>query len=230
MSSTSLLLLSLVPRGGRRRLPEVASAVATSVQCRRPPKYLSTASSSSSLSSYAEDKLAAKEIRRQRFEQRQARVEQLKTRREGRPTEVKKTEFKTWYDKRRTFHEIMDRKARQEGLGWKIQVAAVVERLPLVLPVPDKWEQDYLDLRKHLNQFTWEYPAELARVDKKVDESDELDGECVYMYLLLCVLDICIRIEPGHQRFCVLEHSSVCTRSGACGCGIPPRDRGRRHG
>jgi NAD(P)H-dependent flavin oxidoreductase YrpB (nitropropane dioxygenase family) len=130
-------------------------------------------------STYAEDKVAAKEMRRQQFEQRLARVEQLKTRRDGRPTEVKKTEFKSWYDKRRTYHEIMDRKARQEGLPWKIQVAAVVERLPLILPVREKWEQDYVDLKKHLNQFTWDYPNELARLDKMTEESDELEGECV---------------------------------------------------
>lgn len=211
MMSSCSLLSRLVHRGvvsgcggGRHRHMLEATTIMTVVPATTNHYYFST---------YADDKLAAKELRRQQFEQRLARVEHLKTRRDGRPTEVKKTEFKTWYDKRRTYHEIMDRKARQEGLPWKIQVAAVVERLPLILPVREKWEQDYVDLRKHLNQFTWDYPNELARLDKKVEESEDIDGECWCELAYFCPVcdvghssprQVVFPIEPKFPTLCAV--------------------------
>ena len=65
----------------------------------------------------------------------------------------------------------MNRKARQAGMDWKIQVAVIVERLPVVTPDVEEWEQQYLDLRAYLDQFTWEYPEELG-----MNEKEEEDG------------------------------------------------------
>ncbi|KAI2510104.1 hypothetical protein MHU86_4271 [Fragilaria crotonensis] len=129
--------------------------------------------SSSSFSSYKEEKLAAKELRRQRFEAKMDRLVRLRTRRDGRPIDVKKAEFTSWYDKRRTYHEVMDRKARQQEKEWKIEVAAVVERLPLVTPDMEPWEAEYTALRKHLDQFTWDYPSELMQSRKSNDDEDD---------------------------------------------------------
>jgi hypothetical protein len=133
-----------------------------------------------SLSTYAQEKLAAKELRRQRWGEQQERLERVKVRRVGR-VPVKKTEFQEWYDKRRTYHEIMDRKARQGGLEWKYQVAAVVERLPVVTPDLEDWERDYVVLRKHLDQFSWDYPEELGLEKKEYGDDD--DGELFLLRL-----------------------------------------------
>lgn len=140
--------------------------------------HIPISSSAAAFSTYAEEKLAAKEIRRQRFESKVARLQSLPTRREGRPKDVKKDAFKSWYDKRRTYHEIMDRKARQGGKAWKIEVAAVVERLPVVTPDLESWEAKWVELREHLDQFTWDYPKELA----VVKEFDDDDGELILLF------------------------------------------------
>ena len=47
------------------------------------------------------------------------------------------------------------------GLEWKLQVAVVLERLPVVLPDKPQWQEDYDNLRTYLDQFGKEYPAEL---------------------------------------------------------------------
>ncbi len=145
---------------------------------------------SASFSTYKDEKLAAKEIRREQYEAKMARLESLQTRREGRPMDVKKAEFKSWYDKRRTYHEVMDRKARQHEKDWKIEVAAVVERLPLVTPDMEPWEAEYAELRKHLDQFTWDYPSELMQSRKSDD--DEEEGEIIALDLYLPCNVLCI--------------------------------------
>lgn len=129
---------------------------------------------STSTSAIAQEKADQKEVRRQRYQAKQERVAKLATRREGRARDVKKKEFAEWYDKRRIYHEIMNRKARQAGMDWKIQVAVIVERLPVVTPDVEEWEQQYLDLRAYLDQFTWEYPEELG-----MNEKEEEVGMCL---------------------------------------------------
>jgi hypothetical protein len=124
----------------------------------------------------AEEKAAAKEQRRKRWHEKQERLSGLQTRRDGRPRDVKRKEFREWHDKRRIYQEIMDKKARQEGLDWKIKVAAVVERLPIVLPDKEPWEKDYLELRRYLDQFDFEYPSELG-MDDLVDDFDYDGGK-----------------------------------------------------
>lgn len=132
---------------------------------------LSKSTRTSSTSTIAQEKANQKEVRRQRYQAKQERVAKLATRREGRARDVKKQQFTEWYNKRRTYHEIMNRKARQAGMDWKIQVAVIVERLPVVTPDVEEWEQQYLDLRAYLDQFTWEYPEELG-----MNEKEEEDG------------------------------------------------------
>lgn len=140
-----------------------------------------------SLSSYAEAKVAKKDARRAKFESRVERLERQASRRG--PRHVKKKEFRGWYDKRRTFHEIMDRRARQAGLEWKIRVAAIVQRHPVVLPDMPQWERDYIDLRAYLLSFGKEYPPELklTSIDSPgyVPTDEEILGESIYPFLLL---------------------------------------------
>jgi ADP-ribose pyrophosphatase YjhB (NUDIX family) len=119
-------------------------------------------------STYAEKKQAEKQKRTERYNQKVARLERLKTRRDGKPLDLLKNKFREWFDKKRIYQEIQDRKARQENMEWDIQVAAIVERLPVVTPDKPQWEQDYIDLRTYLDQFGKEYPPELG-----MPESDD---------------------------------------------------------
>jgi large subunit ribosomal protein L46 len=100
--------------------------------------------------------------RTERYESSRQRMQKLQTRREGRNVGAKKKEFREWYDKRRIYQEIMDRKARQAGMEWTIQAAAILERLPVVTPDQPEWEVDYFNLKTYLMQFGKEYPEELG--------------------------------------------------------------------
>lgn len=79
-----------------------------------------------------------------------------------------KGEFKQWWEKRRLSEITLDRKARQAGKDWKIQVAVVLERLPMVLPDKEDWEKDYDELYAYLAQFGKEYPKEFAPTNPPV--------------------------------------------------------------
>lgn len=103
-----------------------------------------------------------KQRRTELWEYSQKRLENLKTRRNDRPVDVKKTAFREWFDKRRMYQEILDRKARQAKLNWTIRAAAVLERLPVVTRDKPQWEIDYLNLKAYLGQFGKDYPVELG--------------------------------------------------------------------
>lgn len=126
------------------------------------PKKKKKSGNSSPDTSYAAQKMLAKERRRQTYEKRHGRIESLRTRRDKSPKDVKRNEFRSWFDQFRTRNETMDRKARQSGLPWRVRVCAVVERLPVVLPDKEEWEQDYHELKAYLQQFGREYPKELG--------------------------------------------------------------------
>jgi len=133
---------------------------------------------------YKEEKLAAKEKRRQQWQNRQEKPAREKARRQGRENRgIMKKEFREWHDKRRVYHEILDKVARRSGLEWKIQIAAVLERLPAQLPEPPQWEKDYQELDEYLEQFRgWDFPPELNIPEEegmkaKEDEEEEDDDE-----------------------------------------------------
>jgi hypothetical protein len=116
-------------------------------------------------------KAAKKERRRALYEAKMQRRERLPQRRANRPERgCKSREFREWFDKKRVWNEIMDRKARQANQEWQLQVAAIVERLPVVLPDPPEWMSDYMDLREYLDLFGKEYPKELGMVPEGVDD------------------------------------------------------------
>lgn len=112
--------------------------------------------------SVRQEKLAAKQKRTQAYESSQQRMQKLQSRREGRDTGLLKREFRDWYDKKRIYQEIIDRKARQANMEWTVQAAAILERLPVITPDMPQWEIDYFDLKTYLEQFGKEYPEELG--------------------------------------------------------------------
>ena len=138
--------------------------------------------------SYQERKDLAKQIRREMWEKKQNRLERLKTRRDHSPKDVKKTLFRSWWDKELMYHDKLIRLAKKEGRPWRIRVAVMVERLPVVTPDVDEWEREYLDLRDYLMTFGKEYPAETGFMfapDKPEDHIVESDEEllCKFLYV-----------------------------------------------
>jgi hypothetical protein len=114
------------------------------------------------LATVKEEKQKMKQRRKELWEYSQKRLEKLKTRRDNSPVDVKKTAFREWFDTRRIYQEILDRKARQAKLDWTIQAAAILERLPVVTRDKPQWEIDYFTLKAYLEQFGKDYPKELG--------------------------------------------------------------------
>jgi large subunit ribosomal protein L46 len=111
--------------------------------------------------SYREGKKAAKDRRREIFEARVENAEKVLTRREGRDVGAKRRIFNEWFEKKKVWNEIQDRKARQAGMEWKINCGLIIERLPVVFPDMAPWEKDWEDLRDYLDSFGKDYPKEL---------------------------------------------------------------------
>ncbi len=110
---------------------------------------------------WVEQKKAQKQRRTELFEQTQQRKEQVKARRISKPRGEKRNEFRSWFIQKKVNDEYMERKARQAGLGWKIHVAVIIERLNVVLPDQEEWEIEFEDLQNHLQQFGKDYPKGL---------------------------------------------------------------------
>lgn len=104
---------------------------------------------SSSLS-YFERKATSKQLRVEAYKQKLERAIRFKFRRESSLKNVEKDKFRSWWDGRRAYEEQMNRKARQAGMDWTIQVATIVERLPVVLLDKEPFETEFDDLQAYL--------------------------------------------------------------------------------
>ena len=134
--------------------------------------------------SYQARKDLAKQKRRETYARHQDRLEHLKTQRDDSPKDVKKNAFRSWWDKEMMYHDVISRKAKKEGKPWKIRVAAMVERLPVVTPDTEQWEREYIDLRDYLWTFGKEYPEEtgfMYAMDKEEDHIVPSDEELLGM-------------------------------------------------
>ena len=85
------------------------------------------------------------------------------------------------------YHDILTQKAKQEGKAWRIRVATMVERLPVVTPDVEEWEREYNDLRDYLMTFGKEFPPETGFMppasedDHVVMSDEEMLGEFVFL-------------------------------------------------
>ena len=127
---------------------------------------------SATTTGYFDTKRAAKERRRALFDASVDRRQKVQQRRAGRPRDDKKIAFCDWFLRKRVNDEYMERKARQAGLGWKHQVAVILERQPVVLPDIESWERDYLDMETRLGQFGKLYPKEFMQESDDDDDND----------------------------------------------------------
>mmetsp|Transcript_17587 Transcript_17587/g.36429 ORF Transcript_17587/g.36429 Transcript_17587/m.36429 type:complete len:368 (-) Transcript_17587:42-1145(-) len=136
--------------------------------------------------SYFEKKKALKEERRKNFHEREERKERVKVRREGRPMNVMRNEFRSFFVAKEVNESRMDRVARREGKGWKVNVAVILERENVALPTREPWEVAYDELEKHLEQYKgrelpdiWKYgPSNdnFGGMDDDGDDDDESFG------------------------------------------------------
>jgi hypothetical protein len=144
--------------------------------------------------SYFDRKAQKKEATRQAYQNRLSKRKQLVHRRDDAPKDVLKSQFNDWWKPQKDWQEMMDRKARQQGKDWKIRVAAIVERLPVVLPDKPDWEREFEELRAYLGQFGKEYSKELFPDQSLAGDDDsapvpmtdeELLGTCVMFVVCL---------------------------------------------
>jgi len=112
--------------------------------------------------SYFQRKAILKQQRIQSHMDRIKKLDERQKRRDGSPKEVMKLEFREWWDTRRSHEESLDRKARQVKKDWKMEVAVVLERLPVVLDDTTDLEKDFDELQAYLRQFGKDYPKELV--------------------------------------------------------------------
>lgn len=131
-----------------------------------------------SLDQYSAEKEAAKQHRINLYNAKISRKEGLKTRQDQEKKNHKKKQFRTWFDAMASNQAYLDREARRQGKQWKIKVAAMVERLPVVTPDRPQWELDFLNLKAELGRYDGiAYPKELGfpdPIDDRVLSEQEL--------------------------------------------------------
>ena len=118
--------------------------------------------------------------RREAYERSQLRLTRLATRRNHSPKDVKKQAFRAWWDNELKYHDQLLRMAKRNNQPWRIRVAAMVERLPIVTPDMPGWERDFVDLTDYLATFGKEYPEEtgfMYAMDKPEDHVVPTDEE-----------------------------------------------------
>jgi hypothetical protein len=123
---------------------------------------------------YFDRKTEGKEGRIKAYQHKLQRRDQLKHRRKRSSSHnnnnsnhqhelLLKPTFRSWWDSRQAREEQWDRRARQAGLEWQIQVAVIVERLPVVLPDKHEYETDYEALRAYIQSHSGKvYPKEFV--------------------------------------------------------------------
>ena len=148
-----------------------------------------------STQSYQERKDLAKEKRRQTYNTKQLRLQNLKTRRDASPKDVLKNKFRNWYDNELQYHNKLIRSAKKENKPWRIRVAVMVERIPVVTPDMEEWERNYIDLRDYIWTYGKEYPEEtgfMYAMDSEEDHIVPSDEELIGKLVCFCIVDVCL--------------------------------------
>lgn len=113
---------------------------------------------------YLEKKRLKKEMRRVNYEEKLEKISRLKTRRDASTKGEKRSEFRSFFVPKKVGEEYMDRKARQAGLDWKIDVGVILQRWNILAPDLPQWASDWEELDKKLERYRhkyYAYPKEL---------------------------------------------------------------------
>mmetsp|Transcript_15592 Transcript_15592/g.18120 ORF Transcript_15592/g.18120 Transcript_15592/m.18120 type:complete len:348 (+) Transcript_15592:189-1232(+) len=134
-----------------------------------------------SLKDFNNEKSAAKQRRKEIHDAKIERRSSLPQRRDKEKKNHNNKVFRSWFDKLTEQQAYLDREARRQGLPWKIKVAVMIERLPVVTPDMEDWELDYMYLRAELDRYGIQYPKELGMDDPM--ETEVLTVEELYALL-----------------------------------------------
>ena len=133
-----------------------------------------------SMEQYKNEKQAGKDRRTEQYNNKINRRAGLGSRQNPENKNHKKNEFRQWFDGMASKQAYLDREARRQGKQWKINVAAMVERLPIVTPDKHDWELDYFYLKAEMQRYDGvAFPKELGipdPLDFKVLKMEELMG------------------------------------------------------
>lgn len=136
-----------------------------------------------SIEQYKAEKKAAKERRTELYNYKVSRKAGLRSRQDPEKKNYKKKVFRTWFDGMASKQAYLDREARRQGKEWNINVAAIVERLPVVTPDRQQWELDFLNLKAELQKYDMiAYPKELGLpdpMDIEILSEEELMSKCL---------------------------------------------------
>ena len=147
---------------------------------------------SASSEQYLNNKKALKELRTQRYAERQEHKKVVKQRRRGRNKGVRKRKFEAWFKPKKKHEEINNWRSKKLGMDWKIQVAVVLERLPKVLPDKPDWEREWDNLKDYLDQFGREYPEKLMGTHEIMSQEEITDeallGKCKTKHNTQCTM------------------------------------------
>ena len=101
---------------------------------------------------------------------------------------MKKNLFRSWWDNELKYHNYLIRTAAKEDKPWKIRVAVMLERLPVVTPDSPEWEEEYMMLSAFLDSYGKELPEETGFMpkDKPEDHIIETDQEMLGTFVDAC--------------------------------------------
>ncbi|CAB9511315.1 39S ribosomal protein L46, mitochondrial [Seminavis robusta] len=133
--------------------------------------------SSSTHEAYWKEKKASKRFRTEQYAKQQANKAKVERRRDGKPKHARRKQFESWFKPKQAMEAYSNRQAKRVGMEWKLQVAVLLERLPVVLPDKPQWEGDYEVLRTYLDQFGRDYPEWLFGKQDEIMEIEDLTDE-----------------------------------------------------
>jgi large subunit ribosomal protein L46 len=128
--------------------------------------YSSSTNLLSSSSSYYAKKQERKQKRIAHYQLTQDKLQRLPHRRKNKDTPQGmnnpwRKAFRKYFIQKKVDEEYMNRKARQQGLDWQINVAVLLERQCVVMPDKRPWEIEMEQLQMYLNQYGKTYPKAL---------------------------------------------------------------------
>lgn len=89
--------------------------------------------------------------------------------------------FRSWYDPYAGRQDYYEREARRRGQVWRHRVAVMLERLPIVTPDVETWEEEYDMLRSEMDRWGKVWPKELGFMDPM--DNEVLTREQLYALL-----------------------------------------------